>query len=62
MELKDVILSTLAEIEEMAVTPEPRKVLQIEREEAVTIPEEKIVFQASSVPVETIHSVRDDEV
>jgi hypothetical protein len=61
MELKDVILSTLAEIEEMAVAPEPSKVLQIEKEE-IAVSEEKIELAVASLSVENVFSVRNDEV
>lgn len=58
MELKDVILSTLAEIEELAVTPEPLEKREPKEE---FFPTEEPLKAPPVQPVETIHTVRDDE-
>ncbi len=59
MELKDVILSTLAEIEELAVSPEPAEKIETPHEEHPFYHQEP---QKIDQPViETIHTVRDDE-
>ncbi|MBD3798327.1 hypothetical protein [Sulfuricurvum sp.] len=58
MELKDVILSTLAEIEELASAPEPTEKKEIKGEFCQI----KESHTSSTVQaIETIHSVRDDE-
>ncbi|MDD5717416.1 MAG: hypothetical protein PHW64_06395 [Sulfuricurvum sp.] len=63
MELKDVILSTLAEIEELATTAQPTEKSQIIHEENHPVHEETITktqpIEMPSVPFKT--SVRDDE-
>jgi hypothetical protein len=57
MELKDVILSTLAEIEEIAIIPEPIE------EPIIAINEEYLPYQDERVvePTEEPLAVRDDE-
>lgn len=59
MELKDVILSTLAEIEELASAPEPTE--KIEQKEDFFPLEEPLKTSPKPEAVATIHSVRDDE-
>ena len=67
MELKDVILSTLAEIEELTV-PEPAEAARTVKEEKFQ-PKEEEPFAPKPQPmeekgqnvVETIHVIRDDE-
>lgn len=68
MELKDVILSTLAEIEELTTAPEPAEkvVVHPKKEEKSPFHEElmaaqKMVSEPVSQVVETVHVVRDDE-
>ena len=68
MELKDVILSTLAEIEELTTAPEPaeKAVVHPKKEEKSPFQEEliaaqKMVVEPVSQIVEAIHVVRDDE-
>lgn len=67
MELKDVILSTLAEIEELSSAPE-----SVEQPERVVEERVRPVFEEVAVPkvphietvqtvIETVHAVRDDE-
>lgn len=58
MELKDVILSTLAEIEELASAPELTEKKEIKEE---FFPIEKSPTPPTVQVIETIHSVRDDE-
>lgn len=58
MELKDVILSTLAEIEELATTSTPLE-KKVDKEEFFPV-EENLKHEAKPL-IETIHSVRDDE-
>ncbi len=58
MELKDVILSTLAEIEELASTPEPTEKVEIKEE---FFPIEEPIKSPPTKVVETVHSIRDDE-
>lgn len=58
MELKDVILSTLAEIEELSTLPEPLENIGQHKEE-MSLHEEPI--KNDHPVVETIHTVRDDE-
>lgn len=67
MELKDVILSTLAEIEELTTVPEtiekvsePKKEKPLPKEEAAVVEVQPIVETLKQV-VETVHVVRDDE-
>ncbi|MGA9046906.1 CiaD-like domain-containing protein [Sulfuricurvum sp.] len=59
MELKDVILSTLAEIEELSTLSEPAEKIESIKEEISFHHEE--VTKHDHVSVETIHTVRDDE-
>ncbi len=59
MELKDVILSTLAEIEELSTYSEPAKKADVFTEEQ-TITQEMPVKPLLR-EVETIHTIRDDE-
>lgn len=59
MELKDVILSTLAEIEELASTPEPNE--KKETKEELFQSEEPLKTVPKPQMAETIHSIRDDE-
>lgn len=59
MELKDVILSTLAEIEELAVLPEATEKIEAVKEK-VSYHHEEVMKNTPPV-VETIHTVRDDE-
>jgi hypothetical protein len=59
MELKDVILSTLAEIEELSTNSEPTKKFNIFKEEPVITDEPYI--KPLPRQVETIHTIRDDE-
>ncbi|MFY9141403.1 CiaD-like domain-containing protein [Sulfuricurvum sp.] len=58
MELKDVILSTLAEIEELSTLPEPLENIGHPKEE---IPLHEEPIKNDHPVVETIHTVRDDE-
>jgi len=68
MELKDVILSTLAEIEELSTVSEPvenTEVLKI-KEKPFLAPKEEIIPQHPKseivqTVIETVHAVRDDE-
>jgi hypothetical protein len=67
MELKDVILSTLAEIEELSSAPEsveqPERVVEERIRhviEEVAIPKAPVVENVQTV-IETVHAVRDDE-
>jgi hypothetical protein len=67
MELKDVILSTLAEIEELSSAPEnveqPERVVEERIRhviEEVAIPKTPVVENVQTV-IETVHAVRDDE-
>jgi hypothetical protein len=67
MELKDVILSTLAEIEELTTIPEPiekvyvpKEVRPFPKEEILAVPSQPIVETPPQV-LETVHVVRDDE-
>ena len=59
MELKDVILSTLAEIEELAVSPEPAEKVELLKEESALHYEEPL--KKDHPIIESIHTVRDDE-
>jgi len=59
MELKDVILSTLAEIEELAVSPEPAEKIEMPHEEQTFHHQEPLNIDQPTV--ETIHTIRDDE-
>jgi hypothetical protein len=59
MELKDVILSTLAEIEELSTHSEPSKKFEVFKEESEILPE--VTVHTPSIEVETIHTIRDDE-
>jgi hypothetical protein len=59
MELKDVILSTLAEIEELAALPEASEKSEAVKEK-LSYPHEEPMKHTVPV-VETIHTVRDDE-
>ena len=67
MELKDVILSTLAEIEELSVSPEPSVNVKPIKEEPPLLKEEPIRIEQPVMEeplarvVETLHVVRDDE-
>jgi hypothetical protein len=68
MELKDVILSTLAEIEELTTAPEPteKAIIHPKKEERSSFQEEleaaqKMVVEPVHQVVETVHVVRDDE-
>lgn len=59
MELKDVILSTLAEIEELAASPEPAEKIEPTQEESPFHHEEPLKkdhFVAETTPI-----IRDDE-
>jgi hypothetical protein len=59
MELKDVILSTLAEIEELSTYSEPAKKFDVFKEEpSVT---QELPMEVPSHEGETIHTIRDDE-
>lgn len=67
MELKDVILSTLAEIEELSSVPEKTEHLEriIEEKprqsvEETAVPKPPIIETIQTV-IETVHAVRDDE-
>jgi hypothetical protein len=67
MELKDVILSTLAEIEELTTIPEPiekvyvpKEIRPFLKEEIPAVPSQPIVEILPQV-IETVHVVRDDE-
>lgn len=68
MELKDVILSTLAEIEELSTVSEPvenTEILKI-KEKPFLVPKEEIIPQHPKseivqTVIETVHAVRDDE-
>ncbi len=68
MELKDVILSTLAEIEELTTLPEATEKVSVIKEEKLFPKEEVVVVEAQPIVetlkqvVETVHVVRDDEV
>ncbi|OHD83907.1 hypothetical protein [Sulfuricurvum sp. RIFCSPLOWO2_12_FULL_43_24] len=59
MELKDVILSTLAEIEELAASPESAEKIEPLKEENPFHHDEPI--KKDHLNVESIHTVRDDE-
>ncbi|MDD2266585.1 hypothetical protein [Sulfuricurvum sp.] len=59
MELKDVILSTLAEIEELSTLSEPSNTFEVFKEKS-EVPHEPVV-QTPIREVETIHTIRDDE-
>lgn len=59
MELKDVILSTLAEIEELSTLSEPAEKIESIKEDISFHREE--VIKNDPVSIETIHTVRDDE-
>jgi len=59
MELKDVILSTLAEIEELSTYSEPTKKFDVFKEEPTVT--EELPRQPLSKEVESIHTIRDDE-
>lgn len=67
MELKDVILSTLAEIEELSSVPESAEQLEhVVEERARPVFEEVVVPKAPVIEtvqtvIETVHAVRDDE-
>lgn len=67
MELKDVILSTLAEIEELSALPEATETVFVTKEEK-PLPKEEVAFTSDRPAVEplqnvveTVHVVRDDE-
>lgn len=59
MELKDVILSTLAEIEELSTYSEPAKKLDVLTEESTIL--DVVSSQPLPAEMETVHTVRDDE-
>jgi len=59
MELKDVILSTLAEIEELAVSTEPTEKIEILKDENPFHHDEPL--QKDHLNVESTPTVRDDE-
>ncbi len=59
MELKDVILSTLAEIEELAVLPEPTEKIDLPKDETPFYQEESL--KNNHPVIETPSVVRDDE-
>lgn len=59
MELKDVILSTLAEIEELATSPEPTEKIESQQEENAFHHEEPLKNEHTAM--ETTPAVRDDE-
>jgi hypothetical protein len=66
MELKDVILSTLAEIEELSAPSEAVEHFEPLREEKSVLKEDSPLFKSPMIEsveavVETIHAVRDDE-
>lgn len=66
MELKDVILSTLAEIEELSTTPEvEHRERQVEEKPLRSVEESAIpkapVIETVQTVIETVHAVRDDE-
>jgi hypothetical protein len=68
MELKDVILSTLAEIEELSTVSEPVESTEVlkKKEKPFLAPKEEIIPQEPKseiiqTVIETIHAVRDDE-
>jgi hypothetical protein len=67
MELKDVILSTLAEIEDLSTVPEPSSLKPIKEEKSLPASEmiskepQPMVENIRQI-VETVHVVRDDEV
>ena len=64
MELKDVILSTLAEIEELSIASDSTEHFHSVVEEK-PLPKEEIaivpVIESVKTVVETVHAVRDDE-
>ncbi|HLD22933.1 MAG TPA: hypothetical protein VJA83_03255 [Sulfuricurvum sp.] len=66
MELKDVILSTLAEIEELSTSSESVEHVEPVAEKKL-IPKEEIaapilpVIESVQTIIETVHAVRDDE-
>ncbi|MDD2949935.1 MAG: hypothetical protein PHU29_04035 [Sulfuricurvum sp.] len=59
MELKDVILSTLAEIEELSTHSEPSTNFEVFKEKT-EISQEPVIHTVPT-EVETIHTIRDDE-
>ncbi|MBV5322059.1 MAG: hypothetical protein JZU62_10235 [Sulfuricurvum sp.] len=66
MELKDVILSTLAEIEELSITQDLAENTKVLREEKPLLKEERVIIappivEAVQKIIETVHVVRDDE-
>ncbi len=68
MELKDVILSTLAEIEELSTVSEPVESTEVlkKKEKPFLTPKEEIIPQHPKseiiqTVIETVHAVRDDE-
>lgn len=65
MELKDVILSTLAEIEELSTSSETTEHFEAIAEEKFSPKEEiippKPVIESVQTVIETVHAVRDDE-
>ena len=67
MELKDVILSTLAEIEDLSTLPEPSSLKPSKEEKSLSASEvmpielQPVVENIRQV-VETVHVIRDDEV
>ncbi|MDP2851370.1 MAG: hypothetical protein Q8M43_03660 [Sulfuricurvum sp.] len=66
MELKDVILSTLAEIEELSIPSESAEQVAVVREEKFISKEEPLthkepLIESVQTVIETVHAVRDDE-
>lgn len=66
MELKDVILSTLAEIEELSIPSESVEQVAVVREEKFISKEELLthkepLIESVQTVIETVHAVRDDE-
>jgi len=59
MELKDVILSTLAEIEELSNSPEPAEKVEISQEEIIEAVHKPV--SSADIGTEIVHAVRDDE-
>lgn len=67
MELKDVILSTLAEIEELTTAPKPIEKIVLPNKEEQNFFKEELAIATRNVAdpiaqiLETVHVVRDDE-
>lgn len=64
MELKDVILSTLAEIEELSTLPESVEERSVEEKPRRVVDEpvyKQPIVETVQTVIETVHAVRDDE-